>query len=135
MRLTQITLKDRLKIIKFHNQGFTVTEISNQCGINFKIVNNTIKRKKYYSNLNIDTPDRIRLPFLDKDWLRILEDAIYDHIKFMQSRGDYVYGSTIQFLARRIAEDQGKPFNASNGWVENFKRRFQFTLPLRPLNL
>lgn len=124
----KLSLKQRLKIINDF-QNFTCREISEIHKIELKIVQNTIKRKNYYLAL---PSDRVKKRFLDIEWLRKVEEAIFEHIKFLTSVGQFVSGSTIQKIARRYAKDQGVQFYASNGWLENLKKRFNFCLPLHP---
>lgn len=132
--MKKTTINKRQRIIKLYSKGNSIQKISQKCSTSLKVIKNTIKCQNYYSNIPLDSSKRVRLFFKDKEWLRIAEEAIYNHIKFLQSRGDTVYGSTIKHLARQVATDYKKSFNASNGWLENFKRRFGFNLPLFPMN-
>ena len=123
----ELTLEEKIKVIKFIDQGNSERKTVNEFKISKGQVSNIKKRKAEYLELYEDE-------FAPKDRCRKVRSAEYEEVNqlvwrwFERARAKNIplSGPIVQEVARGFAKNIGKEdFQASNGWLECFRKRHQ----------
>ncbi|XP_024943536.1 jerky protein homolog-like [Cephus cinctus] len=123
-----LTNKEKLNILDKLDEGICPTEIANQFGVSRTCVYNLKSSKKKFEALATSSNAQLlqaKSFKTAKD--KVLDDAVYLWFCQKRSLDEPISGPLLCEKARVLNEklngDRSDSFKASNGWLNNFKRR------------
>lgn len=125
---SRLTLKDKFKLIKDHDDKFTIEQLKEKYKCGKTAVYEIIKNKsaivdEYLSAQNVGAKMKIRSSKFD-----VINELTFDWLTQALSKNLPISGTLVQEKAKEIAIENGDhEFKASNGWLESFKNRHQLT--------
>jgi len=123
----ELTLKEKVDVIKFIDQGHSERKTSSQFSISKGYVSNLKKRRLEYLEQFEDEmvpKDRCRKAYKTEN--EEINELVWAWFGRARSKDIPLSGPIVQEAAKEFAQRLGKGnFRASNGWLESFRKRHQ----------
>lgn len=129
-KLNSLTLKQKTEIIEKLNCGFSLSSLAKKYNVAKSTVFNIKKQSK---DISLSVVNTFSGPGNKKRMARsefpLTEHALYGWFLRQRERNAPVNGPTLkrmarEFFCRNEGKNQQRTFYASDGWLQNFRRRF-----------
>ena len=120
------TIEEQLEIVNFHESNKNFKETREQFGIHRTTLISLLKRKDTIKSFSESFPTSLKKrKTVRKSLYPEIEKAVYLWFLQLREKRKIVNNFAIQLKAKQFAEKMGEiDFKASDGWCNNFKRRY-----------